>query len=96
MSFDVDQINRYVPLSELQRRGFTYDSVFVQGAWRRMLLGLPEGYVPMPYPKWQYHPMLTAYIVWTEAEHHELFASDDQWSEPPSSDLLSRFLKELS
>lgn len=69
--------------------------VFVQEAWRRVVDGLPEGYTPVPYPKWQFHPTWPARIVETREEHLALYAEDARWTEAPTDDLLALFLKEL-
>ena len=86
----------YIPTRELQKRGLDASSVFVQGAWRRVVEELPEGYMPIPYQKFQSHPDGRTCIVETEAEHRDLYESDPQWELPPVSDLLARFLQELS
>lgn len=69
--------------------------VFVQEAWRRVVDGLPEGYKPIPYPKWQFHPTHLDRIVETLEEHRALYAEDARWTEPPVDDLLALFMKEL-
>lgn len=98
MSAYSPDISDVVPASLRRRLEFTYGEAFVQGAWRRVIDGIPEGYVPVPYPKFQQNRRTgETCVVATEAAHRELFASDPDWElAPGSSDLLERFFKELS
>ena len=86
----------FVPPTVLQEAVRRHGEAFVQGAWRRVVDGIPEGYKPIPYPKFQRHRLTGEdRIVQNEAEHHALFESDPNWELPPGSDgLLALFFKE--
>lgn len=74
-----------------------HGKVFVQNAWRHVVDGIPDGYVAVPYPKFQRHADTgEERIVQTREEHLALYASDCRWELAPEDDLLAMFLKELS
>ena len=92
---DLD-LKKHIPKSVLDAAVAKHGLVFVQGAWRAVIAGLPEGYVPLAYPKFQKNRRTgEERIVQTEAEHHTLFASDPDWELPPDDGLLAAFFKEL-
>ena len=90
-------VDDWVPPERLQAIKDRYGEVFVQNAWRRVVDGVPDGYIVVRYPKFQKHRVTgEERIVETEAEHLALFAADLNWELAPDGDgLLERFLKEL-
>lgn len=69
-------IHDVVPADVLARAVARHGEVFVQGAWRRIVDGMPEGYQAVPYPKFQQHRLTGEMCtVATRAEHEALYAA---------------------